>query len=243
VGDGELRADAADAVHEELDGLVPGERRRLDRGTVVVRLRPRRRLGERAARRGERRDGPDHLPLDVERLAARGEDDEPGDRAQETLDEAGHRVDDVLAVVEHQDEPPAGGGPQGLREGGGDGLAGSRGRAERRGHGGRHVRGRTDRRELHPPHRLDVGCGGDGAGRELSRQPRLPRAARAGERHQPRAGERGAQGVELAPTSHESGEGDRDVVARGRRAEHVRCGGSGDGHAGDGEPARMPDAG
>jgi len=59
------------------------------------------------AGRVERTDGADHLALDGEALPARRQHDGVGGGAQQLVHQAGDGVDDVLAVVEHQQRAPA----------------------------------------------------------------------------------------------------------------------------------------
>ena len=71
------------AHHEEPHGF-----RRLGPGRIV---------GD-----GKRRHLDDLLPLDVERLPARREDRDVGSRGEDSIDQAGYRVQKVLAVVDDQ---------------------------------------------------------------------------------------------------------------------------------------------
>jgi hypothetical protein len=89
-----------------------------------------------------------------------------------------------------------------------------------------------DRGQLDPPDPARPAFGGrggvGGVGGGLRGQPRLAAAARAGQRHQPRAGEQRPHGGELRVPAHEAGELDRQVVPhRVERAQRRGSGGRG----------------
>nr|WP_246631912.1 hypothetical protein [Pseudonocardia nigra] len=146
----------------------------------------------------QRRNLVEHLPGHGERLPARREHPQPGRGRQEQRHELGGLRDDVLAVVEHEQQPP---GTQGVAQlvgevGGPDTdapaglLADPQHRRHQLGHPDRRRFGgpaRPDPREIDEPRavgehvrllRRDL----DG---DLQGEPRLADPARPGERHQP----------------------------------------------------------
>jgi len=90
LGEGKVGVDRPGPVEEELDGVVP-----------LQRLRPGRRAGY-----DERRDGVLHLPLDAQRLPTRRQDPDSRAGAEQGVGHHRRHVDDVLAVVQHQQHRP-----------------------------------------------------------------------------------------------------------------------------------------
>ncbi|MDH6219338.1 hypothetical protein M2283_006672 [Streptomyces pseudovenezuelae] len=145
------------------------------------------------------------MPRDS-RLVARTR--RPGARREEQRGEPGGVRHQVFAVVEHQEDSAVRqGGEQSVRavrRGTAEALA----HAERGQHGVRDPRAVGERRQLD-----EAGLGVPARG--LDRQPRLARAAGAGERDQTRVGQEGGDPGEFGLTSDEPGELDREPEPHG----------------------------
>ena len=149
-------------------------------------------------RQGERRRSPGHLAPHPQGLAAGGQDDDVRAAAQQGGGEAGARVQEMLAVVQDQQQPPLGQLP-GQRDLGRPGL-GQRHVEHRRDRLG-HQLGTRQRRQL--DHVDAVGIAVDQPGRGLVGEPGLAGAAGAGQGEQPGAAEGLADLGELAPAADE----------------------------------------
>ncbi len=88
-----------------VEGEPPGGRGR-PRHEQPDRVGPRHRGRVRPVREFQRRHTPEGLAGDVQRLAAGRQDPQPGRGPQQHLGQLGGLVDHVLAVVEHQQQPP-----------------------------------------------------------------------------------------------------------------------------------------
>ena len=122
----------------------------------------------------ERRDSVLLLAPQPQTLAARHEHPQVRARSEDRAD-AGRRLEQVLEVVEHEQQPAVG-------DVLGSVAPGSERRADRR-----HDEARVaDALQVHPPGAVRVGL--DELGGRLQGEPRLARAAGAGERHEARAG-------------------------------------------------------
>ena len=159
-------------------------------------------------RQRERRHGAQRLTGDADRLAAGGQDPDPGRGGQEPVGQPRDRVDQVLAVVQHEDEPL---GRQGVDEpvqrlGDLPGLqeADRLGDADRDQHGLGHVERTAYARQGDEPHA--VGRRGGQPARGLAGEPGLAGAAGAGERDEPGRGEQLADAVDLLLAADEAGE-------------------------------------
>ena len=133
----------------------------------------------------ERRHAPCVLTVELERLAAGREDPQPRCAFQEQVDQRGSVLEEVLAVVQHQQGVAL---LQVRREPG----LGGRGRRARLEIEGRRERLRHrpavgDRADVHEPDA--VGSAGSLPGRHLDRQPGLAASAFTGEGHEPVRGD------------------------------------------------------
>ena len=99
--------------------------------------------------KAQRWDPVDALALDRERLSARGEDAHPGTRAQQLVGELGAGVDEVLAVVQHDEQVPV---LQGVDQRLSKGSASLLAHPERRRHLSRHEIGVSQGGEVDEPH-------------------------------------------------------------------------------------------
>jgi hypothetical protein len=182
--------------------------------------------GARRAHRGEvaggrwqlqRRDLVEHLARHAERLPARGEDAQVGCGAQQLSGDRGDGVDDLLAVVEHQEQPRAGerlpdpcdeiDRPLPDTEGGRNG-------------GDHPVLGRALALGAHlpvEPGELDETGAVGVLARHGNRQARLPDPARSGERDEPRRAELLAHLRNGLLAADQLGERGGDRVSRARR--------------------------
>ena len=172
VGDAERRPDQLGPLFEEADRVRAAQRGRGRRDDGAT------------GRQRQRRDRPAAFSLDAERLAAGGEDRQRRAGDQQPLGEAGHRGGQVLAVVQHDQRPPAG-HVRGDRLGGV--LSRRVRRAELAGHRLADDRGIGGRREFHPADPAGEGVTRDGGGGQ--RQPRLAGPAGAGQGEQPGGGQ------------------------------------------------------
>jgi hypothetical protein len=141
---------------------------------------PRRRARRTAARLGQRGHPPDDLVGAAQRLAARGQDAHAGPGAQNLLGQAGARVDQVLAVVEHDQRLARGQMRhqrlQAERDAGiGTPTASAAACATSAG----------SLRLARSTNQAPSGSCASRVGRGLERQPRLAAAPGAGERHEP----------------------------------------------------------
>ncbi len=166
---------------------------------------------------GERVDEVQHLPGDAERLAAGGQHPQPRAGLQQVLRERGDGVDQVLAVVEHQqDVVPDQRGDQpdravllGLLRRAHHEL----GAAHRREQSRRELLRLGERRQLR-----DVQPGGACGARpdRLPGQPRLACAAGPGQRDEAMFGEQGTDPADVACPAHEAAEPRDGALRRGR---------------------------
>ena len=153
---------------------------------------------DRFVRERQRRHPPGRFAGHPDRLTARREDRQLRAGAQERDDEFGARVEQVLAVVEHEEHRTVTEEP---RKCVGCGAARLVREAERPDRRYRHHLGIGDRREIDEPHiAVELGCrlGGD-----LHRQPGLTDAARAGQGHQPVLGQGLDHVVRQGDATHE----------------------------------------
>ena len=194
-------------------------------------------------RRGQGRDAVGHLTGHPQGLLAGGQELQSGAGPQERIGQAGAGVQDVLAVVQHQQQAAL---RQGARQGLRHGLSGHLAHVQ----GGGHrlpYQGRIGHRaQLHQPHPVriqrTVRPAADvlphQAPCHLEGQARLAAAPGAGQRHQARAplgglplgGSRGAQQQaphlrDLGLASDEAGHRGREVVPAAR--DRSRCLGAG----------------
>ena len=129
----------------------------------------------------ERRQAQGDLTSDTQKFAARGQDAELGTRPQQPLGERRASVDQVLAVIQHEQERP---GAQVLRQSSRERSATPFMEAEHQGHRLRH-HGRVDqRRQFHQPDAVRVPW--QDIGRNVQGEPRLPDPRRAGQGQEPR---------------------------------------------------------
>ena len=150
------------------------------------------------------------LPLarDVQRRPARGEHAHPGAGAEDRAD-GRRRLEQVLEVVEEEQELPAAEKPGQVV-----------GRSQRLRDLGVEERGVGEADERHPEDAVALGA--HELGRDLEREPGLPRAARPGEREEARAvREQRDELLELVLPPHERARGDGQVrgVERPERRE------------------------
>jgi hypothetical protein len=162
-------------------------------------------------------------PGHVERLAARGQDREVGAPPEEDFAELGGRPDEVLAVVQHEEQPSR---PQRFAELVGRALPGS----ERDGHRPRHQVGVRQRAQVDQEDAVGEGTECVLGGPDP--QPGLPGSPDPGQGDQPVGAEQLRHFLELRLTSDETGEGLRQVVAVDRQRPQRRKGG-GQGGMGD----------
>ena len=173
----------------------------------------------------ERRRAPGHLAAHAQRLAAGRQDDNVGAGAQQGGGEPGARVQEMLAVVQDDQQPPLGQLP-GQRDLGRPRL-GQRHVQHRRDRL-RHQLGTRERRQLDDVDAVGIAVGQPG--RDLVGQPGLAGAAGAGQGEQSRAAERLADLGKLAPAADE-GRLLRPQAFRDARRRASR-------YAGDGPPRR-----
>ena len=165
-------------------------------------------LGER-----ERRHEPGALASDPERLAARGHDAEPRAASEQRLRQPGARLDQMLAVVQHEQRFPI---AQRLEQGVPGRSDAVAAHAQRVGDVVRDELGIRERGELHPGNA--VGVLRPHAARHLEGETGLAAPARAGECQEPRALEQLLDGRRLALAADERGElGGRRRARRGFR--------------------------
>jgi hypothetical protein len=210
-------ADLDDARGVPLGQVEAGQRapRPLDeqpRGLGALRVRPRvHAVGARAARlrHAQRRHPPPRLAGNAEGLAAGCQDPEAGAAPEKRVRERGARVDEVLAVVEHEQEPPR---PQVVDQRFVDGPVGLVGQAERGGDGPGDQRRRGDRRQIDEPDPVRV-VARQPVG-DLDREARLADPARPGQRDQAGHGEERADLGALRLAPDEAGRAEREVAPR-----------------------------
>ena len=230
---------AADLVDRE---RAQASRRQFDRQRLPVELtadlghgRPQR-GGDREARRhgggpigeqayrvvvGQGVDGMQHLTRHTERLAARREDPQAGRSDQEGFGEPRGGVDEVLAVVQHEQELAAGQGGDQARSGAGvvgdprDDLGGTDGGE----HGGGQLVRAAERGQLRDP-----GLAGHAPG-DLAGQPGLAGATRPGQRDQPRRREQTGQPPDVRRAPDEARQRCGHRTRRGQAAQHRGVGG------------------
>ena len=198
----EAGRDGGGPVDEQADGGVRG------RGP---RVGVRRREGQ----RGER--GED-LAVDGQRLAAGRQHPDVGDLAQDLVDQPGRGVDQVLAVVDHEqaatpvqraDEPLGGVLRAAVGSVGHPGVPQPQGRERRVGH----AAGLRDRRQLDQPRGTVARV--EPAGRGLHREAGLPRAARPDDRHEPARPQGAEHPLQVGLAPDEAGPAQRQVVVPG----------------------------
>ena len=169
--------------------------------------------------RDQRRHAEGVLAGEAQRLAAGGQDREIGAVAEQAIREPARRVEEVLAVVEDEEHAPA---PQ-RRHQHVEGRAPRRVvHAQDRGHRGHQEDRIGERRELDEP-----GAAGEIAreiGRHLHGQPRLPDAARPGERDQPGRADARGDLAQLLDAADERRERARDPTGGLQEAACVRIG-------------------
>ena len=162
-------------------------------------------------RERERRHQPGALAAAPERLAARGHDAEPWAANEQRLRQAGARLDQMLAVVEHEQRIPI---AQRLEQGVPRRADAVAAHAQRVGHVVRHELGIRKWGELHP--RDSVRVLRAQAGGHLEGETGLAAAARAGEREEPRTLEQLLHGRRLALAADKRSElGGRRRARRG----------------------------
>jgi hypothetical protein len=173
-------------------------------------------------RQRERRDAPRDLALDPERLTARREQHHPGAGAHDRGGKRRAGIDQVLAVVEHDErvavaellnERRLGVPPVGQCQ------------AQRGRHLGRHQLGVSERGELHQPGAVLKRR--HAPRREFAGKPALARPASPAEGQQPGAGEQPVNFTELPLATDEAGRLVRQVVPPRRRDRNLRRAGFG----------------
>ena len=204
VGDLERRPDQLRPLLEQLDRVRGGQGRRGQAGARAS-------LGQR-----ERRYLPVELALHAQSLAAGGQHGQRRAGGQQALGQAGRRSGQVLAVVQH-DQHLMVADVLGHRLG--RVLPGGIGHAQPAGQGLPDDPGVLDLGQLYPAHPGREGLAGRSRGGQG--QPRLARAARAGEGEQAGAGHRLHDVVELALTTHQRGEPHRELRCDQRHAASV----------------------
>ncbi len=208
---------AADPQHRRGGVGVEGEPGRHVGGPVGEqphrRVRGRRLRCARRVRDGQAADRAQRLTGEAQRLPAGGQHPQPGSGGEQPGGQPGRVVDDVLAVVEHQQQAPAG---QRRHQPVGAGRRGPPGAAQpgvaqvQRGqHRRRDRRAGRHRGQLHQAHRPVV------PGRRGGGQPGLAGAAGPVQRHQPRRGEQLLDAPQLPFPADEAGQ--RGGQARRRR--------------------------
>src|SRR5262249_4127917 len=156
------------------------------------------------------RDAPGHLAGDAERLAAGGQDAQAGAGAQQLVGQPSAGVEQVLAVVQHQQQQPVGQRrQQRVREE----LPGHLRHPERAGRRARDEAGIGQRRQLDQPGAVGVG-GGEVGGRG-QRQSGLAAAARPGQRQQSRLAQASDDLGQRRLAADEGGQRGRQVVPGG----------------------------
>ena len=173
--------------------------------------------GSPASRKRQRRHPVDGLAADSERLAAGGDQAQPRAPPDQGVGGLGARVDQVLAVVEHDQDVLR---DQGVEQGLQGRPARLRDDPERSGDGRRHRLRIGDRGQFDQPH--PVAAAVEQIGGDLQTQPRLAAAARAGQRDHARGIHQGADRGQLAGASDERGELGREVVRQGHVAERAQ---------------------
>ena len=153
----------------------------------------------------------------MQRLAARREDTDSGNRLEQRVGESRARVDQVLAVVEDDQQRVL---AQVLAQALGDGLAGVLADTQHVTRGVGNQRWVANRREVDEPH--TVGIAVQHVGGDLQRKPGLAEAAHAEERQQPRSIEEPLRLGELGLAPDERCRLLRQVV--GRRLERAERG-------------------
>jgi hypothetical protein len=135
-----------------------------------------------------------------------------GTGAQQGLRQVGARRGEVLAVVQHQQEPPV---PEGVDQRGDQRAVGLFADVERGGRRLRHESRLRERRELDEPDPIRERL--HQVPRYLQCQPGLPAAARSRERHQAMILQQGMDLGDLLLPSDEAGERQGQVVSRNRQ--------------------------
>ena len=206
AGEREVGSDRHGPVHEQFDCVTAGDHRRP--GTPL--------------RQRQRPQRPDPLTVDAEPLPAGGQDPHPPTRPQDSLRDAGHSIEEMLAVVENEQHGP---GFQELDEQ----LECHRARSMRYAQGGHddlgHVVGPIDGGQLAEPH--TIGELGQQPRRHVHRQAGLADTADTGHRHQPTGQQQLRHGSRLLAPSHERAQlrgqiGGVDVRRTQRREVEVR---------------------
>ena len=199
----EVRRHGRGAVEEERDGVVVCRVAGPDLG-----------VGRRQGRHDE-----DLLALDAEHVPAGGEDAQAGRRGQQLAGQHRAGVGEVLAVVEHHQQPL-------LLQVGREVASRIRGdlaQLEGVGHGVRQQLGVVKGGQLDEPHA--VGKGAPDLGRHPQRQPRLADPTDAGQGEHPAAGQELPGLGQLASTAHEAGQlGGQGAPTRRRRTSWLSYG-------------------
>ena len=170
----------------------------LDRGRALgeqphrLRLRDRRQVGAGAGHR-QRRHRHQPLPLDPQALAAGRQDHQPLTRPRKVPGQRRRPVEQMLAVIEHQQQLLA---AQELHQRLAGALAGPGGHREHRRDRIIHPGRVADRRQLTQPRAITEPRRHLRGG--LQRQPGLAHPARPGQRHHPRLAQRGRGLLQLA---------------------------------------------
>ncbi len=165
-------------------------------------------------------DGADGLPRHAEGFAAGGQDLDAGALGEEALGELGGGFDDVLAVVEHEQQPAVGavldeagcgvgGGRRGRGFAGDEGvLAQAEGAEDGAGDGG----GVVEAGEFDEPAGLGVGCGG------VFGEACLSRTAGSGEGDEAQPGQVAVEGGQFGLAADEGVQAGAEVAPGGLRA-------------------------
>ena len=159
----------------------------------------------------------DALAVDAQRLTARRQQRDVPAIPEQGVGQLGARVDDVLAVVQQQEQAPL---ADRLDQGVQQRAVRVRRDAEHLGHGGGDEAGVLQRGEIGEPHAVAGTV--RHPGRDLEREPGLARAARAGERHQARAGDQAAHFGQLGVPADEARHLDREIVQQPRVVQRLQ---------------------
>jgi hypothetical protein len=192
VARGEREVGQAGAVREEPHGIV-GHQVFGGRDPVL--------------RKGERAHPPDDLPRDAQGLPARGEYAQARAGGEERVGEVGGGLDQVLAIVHHQQRLAV---LECLDEGLEKRTARLLAHPEDAGHRLRNEAGLGERRELHQPRPVRIGR--DDAARCLHGQPRLARTAHSCQGQKPGCGEHPPGLGDLASAPDETGQRGGQIV-------------------------------
>jgi hypothetical protein len=206
--DGERNAVEAAADLDHRSGIALRPEARQHRARPLGEQRDCRRVH--AGRRCQRRQGQDALAVDREGLAAGCQHRQPRTALQELADQLRHRLDQVLAIVEHQQEPAL---AQHLDHAGDQGPVRLLLDAELSGNGVPDGLRIADGGELAQPGAVVVAAAG--ARRGLQHEPRLADTAHARDVHEPRLAQQ-ARDLGQLPGAAEQRRGRRRQVAAAR---------------------------